>query len=175
MPAAPYSFRPATPDDLAMLRLWLETPEVRIWWGDPDEQCAMLEADLADPRMTMLIVSLDDRPFAYAQHSDVAHWAQEAFAGLPPGTRAIDMFIGVPEMIGRAHGAAVVQRLALDLRACGAPMVVIDPDPENVRARRAYARAGFAGDQVVETSDGPAVLMVFDAARACHETSGERS
>jgi aminoglycoside 6'-N-acetyltransferase len=41
--------------------------------------------------------------------------------------------------------------------------VVIDPDPANARAIRAYARAGFSEDRIVVTPDGPALLMVRDA------------
>jgi aminoglycoside 6'-N-acetyltransferase len=40
-------------------------------------------------------------------------------------------------------------------------VVAIDPDPGNVMARRAYENAGFSGAEVVDTSDGPAVLMTF--------------
>jgi aminoglycoside 6'-N-acetyltransferase len=38
--------------------------------------------------------------------------------------------------------------------------VVTDPDPENGRAVRAYAKAGFQRDRLVDTPDGPALLMV---------------
>jgi aminoglycoside 6'-N-acetyltransferase len=41
--------------------------------------------------------------------------------------------------------------------------VVIDPDPANARAIRAYEKAGFSKQHVVETPDGPALLMVRDA------------
>jgi aminoglycoside 6'-N-acetyltransferase len=42
----------------------------------------------------------------------------------------------------------------------GAPRVMTDPDPDNARAVRAYAKAGFQHDRMVETPDGPALLMV---------------
>ena len=157
-----YRFRPATAADLPMLQHWLRTPEVSRWWGDPDEQAALLAGDLAEPLMTMLVVELDGRPFAYAQHYDVQSWPQPHLAGLPPGSRAIDAFVGEPALLGRGHGAAFLRALALRLLADGAPLVAIDPDPLNLRARRAYARAGFAEAGIVETGDGPAVLMLFD-------------
>ena len=43
----------------------------------------------------------------------------------------------------------------------GAPTVAIDPDVDNTRARRAYEKAGFSGEGIVETGEGPAVLMIF--------------
>jgi aminoglycoside 6'-N-acetyltransferase len=136
-----------------LLERWLRTTEVVRWWGDPQEQAALLRQDLDEPRMVMRIVSLAGRPFAYAQ--DYAH--------LPAGTRAIDSFIGEPDMIGQGHGSRFLNILAQRLRAEGAPVVAIDPDVENLRARRAYAKAGFRGETVVETGAGPAVLMLFGA------------
>ncbi len=160
--ASAYAFRPATRPDLPLLRQWLRTPEVVRWWGDPEEQAALLRDDLAEPRMVMRIVSLAGRPFAYAQDYAVDAWPQPHFAHLPPGSRAINSFIGEPEMIGRGHGSRYLRLLAERLRREGAPLVAIDPDADNFRARRAYAKAGFRGDTVVESSEGPAILMVFD-------------
>jgi aminoglycoside 6'-N-acetyltransferase len=51
------------------------------------------------------------------------------------------------------------------LRADGAPVVAIDPDVENLRARHAYAKAGFRGEAVMESGAGPAVLMLFGEGR----------
>ncbi len=157
----PYGFRPATVDDLPMLRAWLQRPEVARWWGDPEQEAATLSEDLGEPRMVMRIVSFQGRPFAYVQHYQVDAWPQPHFAGLPAGSRAIDAFVGEPEMLGRGHGAIFLRRLAEQLRADGAPAVAIDPDVHNLRARRAYEKAGFRGDTVVESGEGPAILMLF--------------
>jgi aminoglycoside 6'-N-acetyltransferase len=158
---ADYDFRPAAESDLPMLRRWLRAPEVVRWWGDPEREPATLAEDLANPRMAMRIVSFRARPFAYAQHYDVHSWPQPHFAALPPGTHAIDAFIGEPDMIGRGHGAAFLRLLAARLIAEGAPLVAIDPAAQNVRARRAYARAGFDGDGIVETPEGLVTVMLF--------------
>jgi aminoglycoside 6'-N-acetyltransferase len=158
----PYSFRAARPDDLRLLRAWLRTPEVARWWGDPDEQAAMLEEDLTEPGMVMRIVSFDAKPFAYAQDYAVDRWPQPHFAGLPPGSRAIDSFIGEPEMIGRGHGSVYLRLLAERLQAEGAPAVAIDPAADNMRARRGYAKAGFVENRIVETAAGMAVVMIFE-------------
>ncbi len=94
-----YSFRPATAKDLPRLRRWLNGPEVKRWWGNPIEEFELLRADLTEPLMTMRIVSLDGRPFAYAQDYDVHSWPQPHLAHLPSGSRAIDSFIGWPSMV----------------------------------------------------------------------------
>jgi aminoglycoside 6'-N-acetyltransferase len=156
-----YGFQPATAADLPMLRAWLRTPDVARWWGDPAREAATLAGDLDEPEMHMLIVAFQGRPFAYVQHYRVDAWPQPHFAKLPPGSQAIDAFVGEPDMLGRGHGAVFLRLLAERLAADGAPAVAIDPDVENLRARRAYAKAGFSGDTIVETGEGPAVLMLF--------------
>ena len=145
-----------------MLDRWLHTPAVIEWWGEPSGQIALLEEDLSNPLMAMRIVCLENQPFAYAQDYNVHSWPQPHFAGLPDGTRAIDAFIGEPDLIGRGHGSRFLRLLAEQLIREGAPLVAIDPDVENLRARRAYSRAGFRGDTVVESAEGPAILMLFN-------------
>lgn len=157
-----YTFRPADPADMPLLQRWLRTPEVLRWWGDAQEQEALLREDFDQPAMVMRIVSFRGRPFAYAQDYEVHVWPQPHLAHLPQGARAIDSFIGEPDMIGRGHGSAYLRRLAELLRQEGAPVVAIDPDCNNWRARRAYARAGFRGDITVKTQAGPAILMLFE-------------
>jgi aminoglycoside 6'-N-acetyltransferase len=159
---SPYAFRPAAREDLPLLLRWLRTPEVIRWWGDPQEQAALLRDDLDEPAMVMRIVSLAGRPFAYAQDYAVHAWPQPHFAHLPEGARAIDSFIGEAAMIGCGHGSIYLRLLAKRLLAEGAPVVAIDPDRDNFRARCAYAKAGFRGDTVVETEHGSAILMLFE-------------
>jgi aminoglycoside 6'-N-acetyltransferase len=159
---ATYSFRRATADDLPRLRRWLHAPEVKRWWGNPSEQFMLLREDLDEPLMSMRIVSFNGRPFAYAQDYEVHAWPQAHLAHLPQGARAIDSFIGWPSMIGRGHGQAYLRLLAERLRAEGAPLIAIDPAEDNVRAQRAYAKAGFRTEATVATEAGPAVLMLYE-------------
>jgi aminoglycoside 6'-N-acetyltransferase len=160
--AGRYSFRPVVKGDLSLLEVWLQSPEVIRWWGHPEEQAALLREDLDDPAMVMQIVSFDGKPFAYAQHYAVHTWPQAHFGRLPLGSRAIDAFIGEPDMLGKGHGSVFLWLLAGQLRHEGAPVVAIDPDIQNKRARRAYEKAGFRGDTEVMTSSGSAVLMIFE-------------
>ena len=157
-----YLFRPVQPNDLPMLRRWLEAPHVRQWWGDPEPPAALLEQDLAEPRMTMLIVALRGRQFGYAQHYDGAVWPQPCFDMLPQGTHLIDYFIGEPDMLGRGHGGAFLRGLARKVKK-GARFVASDPAADNMAARRALKRAGFRGDTIVATEAGNVVPMLFDA------------
>jgi aminoglycoside 6'-N-acetyltransferase len=159
---ARYEFRPLALADLAMVRRWLETPHVREWWGDPDEQFALVSGDLPSPAMEQFIVAVDDRPFGYVQTCDLASWPDPAFADQPPGTRAIDQFIGEANMLGKGHGAGFVRAFVDRLLVAQAPRVITDPDPANRRAVRAYEKAGFRRVRLVDTLDGRALLMLRD-------------
>ena len=155
-----YHFRPMTSDDLPLVKRWLTHPHVIEWWGDPDQQFALVQEDLANPLMQQFIVAFDNRPFGYIQNYDLDEWPDAAFRELPPGTRAIDQFIGEPDMVHRGHGSAFIRALADQLLTGGAPCVITDPDVDNARAIRCYEKAGFARHGVVNTLEGPALLMV---------------
>ena len=147
--------------DLPLVRRWLETPEVTRWWGQPEEQYALVSGDLDHPDIDQFVVVVDDHPFAYIQCYALSTWNQ-GFGAQPPKTRGIDQFIGEPGMIGCGHGACFIRQFTGALLDSGIPRVVTDPDPDNGRAIRAYAKAGFQSDRVVDTPDGPALLMVRD-------------
>ena len=79
------------------------------------------------------------------------------------GTRGIDQFIGEADMLGRGHGSAFIRAFIDRLLANGAPRIVIDPDPANARAIRAYEKAGFDKDRYGRYTRRPALLMVRNA------------
>jgi len=161
-----YAFRPLQSADLDLIRCWLATAHVREWWGDPDEQYALVSGDLDEPAMDQFIVTAQGDEFAYLQCYDITAW-NSGFGAQPEGTRGIDLFIGEADMIGRGHGSALIGHFADERLAAGAPRIVTDPDPDNARAIRAYEKAGFTKNRVVDTPDGPALLMIRDAASAC--------
>lgn len=135
-----YRFRVATPDDLDLLDSWRRQPHVQDWWGDPEP---FEVGDLADPRVTVMIVECDGKPLAYMQDYDVHGWAGHHFGYLPAGSRGIDQFIGPPGMVGLGHGPAFIRQRLGELFAAGAPAIGTDPHPSNARAIAAYEKAGF--------------------------------
>ena len=161
--ASQYRFRPMSAADLPMVRRWLETPHVAQWWHGPDEQFALVSEDLDHPAMDQFVVAADDRPFAYLQCYDPTAWSNNGLGTHPLGTRGIDQFIGEPDMVDRGHGSALIRSFVDGLLKTGTPRVVTDPDPENIRAVRAYEKAGFQKARLVNTPDGRALLMVRNA------------
>ena len=163
--AAQYQFRPLVEGDLPMVRQWLQVPEVARWWGDPVEQFGLVSGDMSEPAMDQYIVSSTQAfgaPFGYLQCYRLTDW-NICFGSQPEHTRGIDQMIGEAEMIGRGHGSAFIRVFIENLLATGTPRVVVDPDPDNARAIRAYEKAGFVRDKLVDTPDGLSLLMVRDA------------
>lgn len=154
-----YTFLRMTTADLPLIRRWLGEAHVRDWWGDPDEQFALVSGDLDEPAMDQSIVLAGDRPFGYLQCYRLTAW-NTGFGPQPEGTRGIDQFIGESDMIARGHGPACIRAFVDEQLRRGLPRIVTDPDPLNLRAVRAYEKAGFIRDRMVETPDGPALLMV---------------
>jgi aminoglycoside 6'-N-acetyltransferase len=158
-----YQFRPMAAADLPLLRGWLGMPHVVEWWGEADEQYALVSEDLDSAAMDQFIVAADDRPFAYLQCYDQTAWPENGLGAHPHGTRGIDQFIGDPNMIGHGHGSAFIRDFTDGLLTAGTPRVLTDPNPANARAIRAYEKAGFRSDGVVNTPDGLSLLMVRNA------------
>jgi aminoglycoside 6'-N-acetyltransferase len=157
-----HEFRPITSADVPLVKRWIAIPHVRRWWHDPIEQFELVSGDLDHPEVAQFIVCTDARPFAYLQCYHLTA-VNKDFGSQPDGTRGLDQFIGEADMLERGHGSAFVREFTNRLFATGTPRVVLDPEPENARAIRAYEKAGFTRDRVVDTPDGPALLMWRDA------------
>jgi aminoglycoside 6'-N-acetyltransferase len=149
--------------DLPLVRRWLAAPHVAQWWGDADEQFALVAADLDHPDMNQFIVVTDDRPIGYLQCYEPPAWSDHPFGSQPKGACGIDQFIGEPDMIDRGHGSAFIRTFIERLLGAGTPRILTDPDPVNTRAIRAYEKAGFRGDRFLDTPEGGALLMVRNA------------
>lgn len=149
-----------------LLRRWLALPHVHAWWGDPDAEIALMEEEIdTGPTRMFVVATAAGEPFAFVQDWDASEGPQ--FASLPPGSRAIDTFLGEPACLGRGHAGRYLRQRAEALLAEGVPAVGIDPDPRNARAIRAYAAAGFAGARIVPDERGaPVRIMRFGGGAA---------
>ena len=150
-----------TAADLPMVKHWLGLPHVMNWWGKPDEQFALVRGDLDEPAVDQFVVMAGDRPFAYLQSYRLSDWNFD-FGMQPIGTRGVDQFIGEPDMVSKGHGSAFIRSFIDRLLGNGAPRVITDPDPRNLRAVRAYEKAGFRKEGTYDTAEGRALLMVRD-------------
>jgi RimJ/RimL family protein N-acetyltransferase len=164
--AATVSFRPLAAADLPLLYEWLRRPHVSRWWGRP-ESLSEVEQDFlplteAASTTRCYVALLDRRPLGFTQSYVVAGagdgwWEEETDSG----ARGIDQFLAEADDLGQGLGRRMIEcfvdRLFLDPTVT---KVQTDPAPDNERAIRCYARAGFVPLREVTTPDGPALLMV---------------
>lgn len=171
MSDGPYRFAPVTAADFPRLRRWLEKPHVARWWPDADAGIAEIAAGLEEPGFAAYLVSFGGRPFAYLQVYEPHAEADHPYRDQPDGSRGLDTIIGVSAMRGRGHGPGMLRAMAERLFAGGAPRLLIDPDPANRRAIRAYEKAGFRhlGVRSVVFADGQDAVAVALMARDRNE------
>jgi aminoglycoside 6'-N-acetyltransferase len=155
--------RPATPDDLGLLRHWDEQPHVIA--SDPNDDWNW-ETELArspDWR-EQLIAEVSGRPIGFIQIIDPAREETHYWSCAKPGRRAIDIWIGDERDLGRGYGTQMM-RLAIE-RCFADPAVVavlVDPLVSNTRAHRFYERLGF--EFSVERRFGEDSCFVYRLAR----------
>lgn len=169
-----YSFRAVTVGDLELLHAWQCEPHVAEWW---DSGTPYTADDLRDPRLAMRIVEVGSSPFAFVQDYDVHGWDGHHFAHLPPGSRGMDQFIGTPVMIGRGHGSAFIAQRMDELFAVDAPVLAVDPHPDNARAIAVYRKLGFTvAGKPRQTEWGPILPMEASSCsiRAASGIAGRR-
>lgn len=146
-----------------MLAAWLAAPHAAEWWDSPEEAIAEIRDAMDSVSTEPLIVELGGRPIAYLQAYDPHLEDGHPYQDQPFGTLGIDITIGPPEMVGIGHGSAIVRQFVDELFAEGTPRVIIDPDPANGRAIRAYEKAGFQAFDTRTSVYGPALMMARDS------------
>jgi aminoglycoside 6'-N-acetyltransferase len=131
-------FRSVETRDLPMIRRWAREPHWTEWWGDPADSATEIEQAMADDATEPMIALLGSRPIAYVQAYDPHLEDGHPYQDQPFGTLGLDISIGEASDLGQGLGTAIIIALCDVLFAEGAPRLIIDPDPANARAIRAY-------------------------------------
>ncbi|GAA4465560.1 GNAT family N-acetyltransferase [Nibrella saemangeumensis] len=137
------TLRPATIQDLPLLRHWDEQPHTVA--SDPNDDWAWgVELNRQPPWREQLIAELDGRPIGFIQIIDPALEDSHYWGDVPANLRAIDIWIGEAQDLGKGYGTRMMQ-LAIDrcFRDKNVSAILLDPLVTNVNARRFYERLGF--------------------------------
>jgi aminoglycoside 6'-N-acetyltransferase len=168
--AGTLDFRAMTAEDLPLLRRWLEMPHVREWWGEPETELGHIR-DMIEGRDTTrpFVFSVDGEPVGYIQHWFVGHHQNATWiashpwlAELPSDAVGVDLSIGEPARLSLGIGSAALRASAERLTALGHRTIIIDPDPANERAVRAYSKAGFRPVPELLGRTGDTLIMQFE-------------
>jgi RimJ/RimL family protein N-acetyltransferase len=163
-------FRPATADDYPLLETWLAQPHMRQWWGDRDEELGFIR-DMVEGRDSTrpFLITLEGRPVGYIQYWFIgdhqnAKWVKDNpwLMELPEAAVGVDLSIGEPDLLSAGIGSAALRGFVAMLRHDGHQTIVIDPDPQNLRAVRAYKKAGFSPIPHLEGRTPGVLLMQHD-------------
>ncbi len=164
------SFLPVAPEHYPLLSRWLEAPHVREWWGDPEEELGFIR-DMVEGRDTTrpFLIALDGALVGYIQVWFVGHHQNESWirdhpwlAELPAETVGVDLSIGEAGLLSQGIGSAALATFVRRLLDEGHKSIIIDPDPGNRRAIRAYMKAGFRPIPHLEGRTGDVLIMHYD-------------
>jgi aminoglycoside 6'-N-acetyltransferase len=166
--------------DYDLIVRWRNMPHVAEWW-DTDDEPAPITYEHAvahygprtDPQgpATACIVELAKRPVGYLQFyrwDDFADVTAGVDMRVDPGTFGLDILIGEPDLIGSGVGSRAVAAVCAHLFERGAPAVALLTAEGNLRAQRAYEKAGMRKvGRILDTDvrDGervPSWLMVIE-------------
>lgn len=148
-------FRSLQCSDCALLLKWLNLPHVQQWWTEDDldypltlaalieKYRAMVEGD--DPTRAYIIL-IEQTPIGYIQVyrlSDAPIY-QGLWSNSDRGV-GVDLYIGDPSFLHRGYGSRILRRFLqrIVFGELAADRCVVDPDPMNRIAIRAYEKAGF--------------------------------
>lgn len=145
------TLRAATPGDAGVLAGWDREPHViRCTTDNPDADVAFdgcdWEAELQEPTpyFTHLIGEVNGRPIGAMLIVDPKLEPTHYWGEAEPDQRAIDIWIGPADALGRGYGSEMM-RQAIE-RCFAEPeitAILIDPLASNVAAHRFYRRLGF--------------------------------
>jgi RimJ/RimL family protein N-acetyltransferase len=165
------SFVPVQAEHYPLLRTWLNAPHMQEWWGDPEQELGYIR-DMVEGRDTTrpFLISIGNDPVGYIQYWFVGHHQNEQWIAdhpwlmeLPSETIGIDLSIGRAEQLSKGIGSAALAAFAAGLHNDGHATIIIDPDPGNARAVRAYEKAGFRPvPRLVGRTGDDVLIMQYD-------------
>lgn len=137
------TLRPATIDDLSLLKYW-DTQQHVIDCDPDDEWDWEKELPAIHSWREMLVAELNENPIGFIQIIDPFEEETHYWGKVEKNIRAIDIWIGEAENLGKGYGTKMMQ-LAID-KCFANPRVtkiLIDPLQSNVKAQRFYEKIGF--------------------------------
>ena len=164
-------FIPVQAEHYPLLRRWLEAPHMREWWGDPETELGYVRGMVEGRDTTRpFLIALDGAPIGYIQYWYIGHHQNEQWIKdhpwlmeFPSDTIGVDLSIGEADRLSQGIGSAALAAFVRMLREQGHTNIIIDPDLANLRAVRAYEKAGFRKAVLAHSHDGPVLLMIHDA------------
>ncbi|MCP4002578.1 MAG: GNAT family N-acetyltransferase [bacterium] len=161
-----FEFEALAEHHLPLLFDWLNRPHVAEFWDGPVSLEEVREKYLPRIGSTSIdtrIALLDGTPVGFIQSYAAVEPAEEGRSGEQArGVVGIDQFLADAGNLGKGLGTEMVRQFVrLLFRNPTVTSIQTDPAPGNLRAIRCYEKVGFRKLGPIETSEGPALLMVI--------------
>src|SRR5437870_4844585 len=158
------AFRALEQSDMPLMAKWLNEPHVHEWYdadepGDLDSiTTRYMPCTNGDEPVQAYIILYHGNPIGYIQGYDLKDYPDEMQAmGVDEHAAGMDLFIGEADTVGRGVGTAVIKRFLKEklFSHPGIDSCIIDPEPDNKRAIRAYEKTGFTYVRTVQLPNEP--------------------
>lgn len=138
------TLRAAMVADIPFLEYWDTKPHVIYCSGANDTTDWAVELERRPDWLEIMIGCDSDRPIGVVQIIDPAKEESHYWGDVAAGLRAIDIWIGEEDDLGRGFGTLMMEQ-AIDRCFSGADVagILIDPLASNTAAHRFYERLGF--------------------------------
>lgn len=151
-------FVPLREDHLPFLRALLKEDHIRPYWPEEEEGLDERFLTMSENGAHGYVLEREGAPSGFLQYYNAGlvgdgWWPKES-----PETLGMDLMLSLSE---RGRGPEVIRAFAdfIQRKHPEATSVIVDPNPENARAVKAFAKAGFLSEGKITTPDGWALLM----------------
>ncbi|MES2963357.1 MAG: GNAT family N-acetyltransferase [Bdellovibrionota bacterium] len=145
-----------------LLLAWLAKPHVRNNWQEEGDRARIWEKyrTLPDRGVHPFVIE-DPEPIGYIQYYEASKVGGGWWPDEKPGAFGIDLLIGDESKTGQGLGPEIIEKFLEFVceREKNVTSFIIDPDPKNERAVKAFEKAGFVREAEITTPGGAALLM----------------
>lgn len=145
--------------DLQCLYEWFQQPEIKHWYAKDQSFSKQEIIAKYSPRVKeedkipSFIIWYENKPIGFIQYYALLNFLPEGILDFshrlfddiaPKDIAGIDLFIGEAHYLNKGIGTKVIEQFISDIIFPHFKAVVVDPDIQNVRAVKAYQKAGFS-------------------------------
>ncbi len=180
----PIMFRPLAEADLPLLHRWLNTPHVSEWWEvdgkrNPDYAAVIgkfMPRICGQEPVSCFLVLYDTRPAAFIESCRMEDFPTEkAMLKINPNAAGIDTFIGETDFLHKGFGPVYIRKFLKEIifREPAINSCIVDPEPANKIAVRAWEKAGFSFSHQVWNGEDKVMahIMTINREAVCPQSA----
>lgn len=158
-----FVFKAITVADFDLLYSWLNAPHIAAEWGGGTSKEGVerkYTGKIQSSSEKAYIVYSEGLPLGYIQVYQAAEIGGDWWPDMTASIVGVDQFIGIPEKLDQGLGSSFLRAFTDYLLEQKETLhFITDPSPKNLRAIKAYEKAGFAKVGLIDTPEGEVMLM----------------